>query len=590
MRLNVQHKITLILTLTVGLILSGVYIYLNHHLKEYTYNRIKSNLANESSLAKLLLERVYDQLTTPIQIDSFADEIGKSLSLRVTIIGQDGEVMGDSELNPQEIRGTENHLAREEIQSALTGGIGTSRRFSSTIQKDILYTAQIFNHGPRRGFIRLAIPLSEVEVISGNLKRMLLISLIAAFFFTIAVGSRAFFFVSKPINEISFIAKEIALGNYAKRAAVTSRDEIGELARSINFMSEQINAHIEEVLSDKSIFEAVLLSMTEGTMVVDRKGVILLMNQTSRKFFYITEDPVGKRPLEVIRNIEIQEIADQVLRSKTSVASQDITILLPEEKTLQIYAAPVLRGNEMDGAVLVFHDITGLRQLERVRRDFVANASHEIRTPLTSIKGYAETLLEGALEDKNNAMDFLQIISSDANHLVQLVDDLLDLSRIESGKLSLMFAPFDLVPLVGRVMAGLKKQAKEMGVGLETNFPPGLPKVMMDEASIAQVLLNLIENGMKYNQSGGCVVVTAEEAGPFLRVMITDTGIGIPEEDLPRIFERFYRVDKARSRELGGTGLGLSIVKHIIQAHGGEVSVESVLGKGSTFSFTLPKA
>ena len=275
--------------------------------------------------------------------------------------------------------------------------------------------------------------------------------------------------------------------------------------------------------------------------------------------------------------------------STSSMLKKEIVILEPEERTFQVYAAPVLRGSELDGAVLVFHEITELRRLENVRRDFVANVSHEIRTPLTSIKGYAETLLDGAIKDKKNAEDFLGIISSDSNRLVQLVDDLLDLTRIESGKLNLKMSPYSLEAIVDRVFVGLKEQSQKSRITLRKEVPPGLPDVNVDEASIAQVLLNLISNGIKYNRDGGSVVVSALKDGDFVRVNVSDTGIGIPEQDISRIFERFYRVDKARSREMGGTGLGLAIAKHIVQSHNGDVFVESELEKGSTFSFTLPK-
>ena len=590
MKLSIHHKITLILAVTVAVILSGVYFYLNKNLKEYTYQRIKTNLSKESDFAKLHLEGAFDKDLSLKEIDSIADKIGARLDLRATVIGLDGRVLGDSELGSEDLKRVENHLFRPEVQNALKSGFGESGRFSTTVQKDMLYMARIFGSGSKQGFIRLAIPLSEIEMVSSHLKQLLLLALLLAFLMAIIIGSTAFVFISKPIKEISSVAQEIAMGNYSKRVSISTGDELSELARSINYMSEQISLRIEEVISNKSRFEAVLLSMYEGTMVVDNNGSIALMNQVLKQFFHVHEDPVGKKPLEIIRNIEIQETVSLVLKSRECVASREISILLPEEKILKVYAAPVLREGKMDGAVLVFHDITDLRRLENIRKDFVANVSHEIKTPLTSIKGYTETLLDGAIEDKDNAKDFLKIIGSDSNRLVRLVDDLLDLSRIESDKLSLELAPHSIENVVDRVIAGFNKQSGSKGIEIKKEISRDLPKVKIDEASIAQVLLNLIDNGIKYNNEKGTITVSSQEKDSFVRINITDTGIGIPEEDIDRIFERFYRVDKARSRQLGGTGLGLSIVKHIIQAHGGEVSVQSQLGKGSTFSFTLPKA
>ena len=590
MKLSIHHKITLILTVTVAVILSGVYFYLNQNLREYTYRRVKANLSKESDLAKFYLEKTFENDLSLGGFDTIADQIGARLDLRATIISMDGRVLGDSELDSEGLKAVENHLFRSEIEEALKNGFGESRRFSTTIQKDMLYVARHFGSGSEQGFIRLAIPLSEIEMISSHLKRLLLIALLIAFLLAIVIGSTVVIFVSRPIKEISLIAREIAMGNYSKRVSVLTGDELGELAGSINYMSEQISLRIEEVISNRSRFEAVLLSMYEGTMVVDNSGNIVLMNQVLKKFFHIHEDPVGKKPLEIIRNIEIQETINLVLRSKECVSSQEISVLLPEEKILKVYAAPVLREEEMDGAVLVFHDITDLRRLENIRKDFVANVSHEIKTPLTSIKGYTETLLEGAIEDKDNAKDFLKIIGSESNRLVRLVDDLLDLSRIESGKLNLEFTAQSVEGIIDRIMAGFKKQSKNKGIELKKEISQNLPKVKIDEAGIAQVLLNLIDNGIKYSKEKGTITISSQDQGPFISISIADTGIGIPDEDVQRIFERFYRVDKARSRKLGGTGLGLSIVKHIIQAHGGEVFVQSQLGKGSTFSFTLPKA
>jgi len=527
-------------------------------------------------------------------IDAIADKIGRSLDVRVTIIDLDGTVLGDSELDGGHLENVENHLARPEIKDALKGEFGESRRFSTTVHKEMLYIAGLFGKKQPQGFIRLAIPLSDVEMISSHLKKLLLFSLVFAFIAAIILGSTASVFISRPIKEIALMTKGIAAGDYSKRVSMTTRDEIGDLAKAINYMSQQIKDRIDEVISNKSRFEAVLLSMCEGTMVVDKKGHILLMNQILQKLFRVSQNPVGQRPLEVIRNIEIQEMADKVLKSKTCIEFRELSVLLPEETTLQIYAAPVLRGKELDGAVIVFHDITKLRKLENIRKDFVANVSHEIRTPLTSIKGYAETLLDGALNDKRYASDFLHIISDDSNRLVQLVDDLLDLSRIESGKLNLKISPCSLEPIVERVVAGLQKQAKNKCVTIKVGLKRGARRdtplrIMADEKSIAQVLLNFVDNAVKYNHQGGSVEISAQEKDDCIRVDISDTGIGIPEEDLPRVFERFYRVDKARSSELGGTGLGLSIVKHIVVAHQGEVFVKSELGKGTTFSFTLLK-
>ena len=396
-------------------------------------------------------------------------------------------------------------------------------------------------------------------------------------------------FIPRILREIAAWAESFADGDFSRRISLSARDEMEELADSLNSMSRQIQSRMEESIADKSRLEAVFLSMFDGVMVIDGRGAIVLMNQTLKEFLQVETEVTGKKPLEVIRNIDIQDLAGRVLASRGRLESREITLLHPQEKVLLAHATPVLREEAIDGAVLIFHDITELRRLEKVRQDFVANVSHELRTPVSTIRGYAETLLEGALEDKAHAREFLRIIYDDAERLTKLINDLLDLSRVESGKMKLALEEGALEAVIDRVLAGMNKEAGKNSVTLKKDVSSRLAGIRIDEAAIAQVLLNLVENAVKYNKAGGSVTVGARETPRSIEVSVSDTGIGIPQEDIPRIFERFYRVDKARSRDLGGTGLGLSIVKHIIQAHGGDITVESKVGSGSSFRFTLPK-
>ena len=586
----IHHKITVIFGIICAVVLIGIYLFLNQSLKRYTYQRIRTNLFRQTTLAKTILGESLHQCLQAGEMDRIADKIGKDLDVRATIIGLDGQVLGDSELDEKGLESVENHLYRPEVQDALRSGFGESKRFSTTIQKDMLYMAATFGQEKPQGFVRLSLPLLEIDEISGYLKKLLLISLLIAFIFSMIISYIASVFISRPIKEMSQIASDIAKGDFSRKVSVSTHDEVRDLAGAFNDMADQINARIEEVTASRSRLEAVLLSMSEGVMVVDSKCAILLMNRPLKDFLLIRDDPKGKKLLEVIRNIKIQEIAENVLDVKKEAEPSEISVHFPEEKILLIHATPVVRGRKTEGAVLVFHDITKLRQLERIRQDFVANVSHELRTPVTIIKGYAETLLEGALKDTAHAKEFLKIIYSDSNRLARLIDDLLDLSRIESGKLDLTFQPVSIKATVEHVVSELRKQARERSVIIHIDIPEDLPDILADEGAISQVLLNLLDNAIKYNQEKGSVTVSAREQGDVIHVAVCDTGVGIPEKDLNRIFERFYRVDKARSRELGGTGLGLSIVKHIVQEHKGQVAVESVIGRGSTFSFTVPKA
>ncbi|MCK5534418.1 HAMP domain-containing protein, partial [bacterium] len=590
MKINIHYKITIIFTIILAIILFGIYLSLNDNLKTNTYQRIKTNLFKETALCKSFIEQHYIQNLQSQELDNFLHEIADDLNLRVTIINLEGTVLADSEVNRDILGKVENHLYRPEIQQALHSGIGESRRFSTTVKKDMLYVASTIGRNKPEGIIRLSMPLAEIELISNHLKKLLIVSLLFAFFLAIIISFAASMFISQPIKKMSLFAQDIAKGDFSKRILNFTNDEFGDLAKAFNYMSEQIKLKINEVNLSKSRFEAILLSMFEGVMVVDTKGTILLMNRALKDLLQVKDEFVNKKPLEILRNIEIQEIVDNTLKLKQGVESREISVLFPEEKILLIHATPVVRENETEGAVLVFHDITSLRELEKIRKDFVANVSHELRTPVASIKGYAETLLDGALEDKNNAKDFLKIIYTDIDRLARLIDDLLNLSRIESGKFKMNLQLCAIAPIIKGVVSRLNKQARDKSITIKTNIPEKLDSLLIDETRIAQVLFNLIDNAIKYIPEKGNIIISVNEKDGFIQINIADTGSGIAQEHIPRLFERFYRVDKSRSQELGGTGLGLAIVKHIIQAHQGEVFVQSILGQGSVFSFTLPKA
>jgi len=576
--------------LILAVILFGVFTYLDSTLKDYTYSRIRSALIKETLLAKLFLEKDFPGYPRLKEIDDIADQAGESLSSRVTIIGMDGKVLGDSDLNGEKLHNVENHLYRLEVQEALKSGIGESARFSTTVQKNMLYIAVLFGKGDPLGVVRLSLPLSDIEVVSGHLKKVLFAALAIAFCIAVVASSGAARFISKPIEDISSAARKIAAGDFSKRISLRTKDEIGGLAGAFNDMSKEICSKIEELKDNKARLEAVLLSMFDGVMVVDSRGMILLMNRALKNILAVEHAPEGRKPLEVVRNIEVQEIADKVLEPGSGVESREISILLPKEKELIIHGTPIVRGEKIEGAVLVFHDVTDMRRLERIRKDFVANVSHELRTPVSSIKGFAETLSARALDDKESAKEFIKIIEENSNRLVRLIDDLLDLSRIESGNISLNLKPHSVYRMVEKVISEMQEQANKRSISIRNNIADDIPDVPADKSLISQVFLNLIDNAIKYTEKNGLVTISAEQKNGFVKIDVEDSGIGIPEKDIPRVFERFYCVDKTRSRRLGGTGLGLSIVKHVVEEHGGQVSVQSVLGRGSTFTFTLPKA
>jgi len=590
LKISIHYKITLIFCLIIACILFGAFSYLDSTLKDYTYHRVETALTKEALLAKLFLEKDFPGYPRLKEVDSIADETGETISSRVTIIGLDGKVLGDSDLNGEKLKEVENHLYRPEVQEALETGIGHSVRFSTTIQKNMLYIAVPFGKEQTQGIVRLSLPLSDIEIISGHLKKALFFALLVAFGIAIVVSYIAARFISKPIEHISAVAGEVAEGNFTKKISIKGKDEIGDLARAFNHMSEEVCSKIEQLEENKAKLEAVLLSMFDGVMVVDQSGMIVLMNRALKDLLAVEHEVEGRKPLEVIRNVEIQEITDKALEKNPGVESREIFVLLPEEKRIIIHGTPIFREEKIEGAVLVFHNVTEIRRLEKIRKDFIANVSHELRTPASSIKGFAETLNAGAMDDKESAQEFMKIIEENSDRLVRLIEDLLDLSKIESGKIDMNLSPRSLYPIVKRVVSQVSEQAKRKSISIENKITTSLPNVLADETFIAQVFLNLIDNAVKYTDENGTVSVSAQEEKEFIRIDIKDNGIGISEKDLPRVFERFYCVDKARSRKSGGTGLGLSIVRHVVERHGGKVTVKSLLGQGSTFSITIPKA
>lgn len=588
--MNTRYKITLIFTLITAILLSIGYFYLNDNLKTYTDQNIKANLKKQTALAKFAVESRIKNAADRDAFDAIADRIGADLKLRATIIALDGRVLGDSELDHEALRQVENHLMRPEVQAALRQPFGESQRFSTTVNKNMRYTAMLFGNAHFEGIIRLAVPRSEIRIISSQFKGTIAISLFAVFVLAIFINYFASAFISKPIKAMSKVAKRIAGGDFSKINTHALEGEIRDLGTAFNTMSSQLQSRLKEMELGRSRLEAVLLGMNEGVLVVNAQGNIVLMNQALRDFFHIQKEGTGKHVIEVIRNLEIQTIIDDTLKSKHQSEPHAITILSPEEKSLSIFARPIFRENQQEGAILVFHDLTNVQRLEKIRQDFVANVSHELKTPIASIKGYAETLLSGALEDKAHAKDFLAIVHDESERLARLLDDLLNLSKIESGKLTMNLKATTLPPIIRKVVASMKIQAERKSTTLAINLPESLSEVLADETRITQVFFNLIDNAIKYTPQHGEITISASERPKEVLIQVSDNGIGIPEKEIPRLFERFYRVDKGRSRELGGTGLGLSIVKHIVKAHQGEISVESQLGQGTSFLFTIPKS
>lgn len=386
------------------------------------------------------------------------------------------------------------------------------------------------------------------------------------------------------------VVRRVAEGDFSRSLSPWMSDvsELLDLNQGIDATASHLRLRLGELSQEKARLEAILTNMADGVLLIDHRKKIVLMNPAAERMLGIPMTEALQRDhLEVTHHFDLDELLDRVLKTG-EVGMLEIKRARPQPMVMEARLAPAGPEHER-GALLVMRDITRSRQLEQMRTEFVANVTHELRTPLTAIRGFAETLLEGALEEPETAQHFVGIIKRESEHLGLLIEDLLDLSRIESGKMKVKREMIHLPQVVGDAVSRLATKAEAGSIQLVLDLPEGLPPVPGDAERLIQVLTNLVDNALKYTPAGGSVTIAAHESGPVVRVSVTDTGVGIPKADLPRIFERFYRVDKARTRTTGGTGLGLAIVKHIVEAHGGTIQVESDLGKGASFIFSLPK-
>ncbi len=589
MKTKIQWKLMVSYLAVVVLVGLVIYGYLGHSLKVHLTDETRDNLVNEARLVRIMA-------TKEIQVmerDGFslARTSGREIKARVSILNNKGIVVGDSELSTSGIRSLENHSNRPEIRQAMAGEIGTSVRYSSTLGTDMLYVAMPFRtESAGGGVIRLALPLASLEKAISGMHAMLWAALAFAVLFSLLLSYLFSSFISRPLRTMSAMASRIGKGDFSCRIPVTSRDEIGELGTVMNEMARKMGSQLEQISAEKTRLDTILKGMGEGVIVTDENGVITLSNPAFHHLFAVQVQEQGTSLFEITRQPGMFDTLRKVLHTREDVV-EEITLGGQEDKNILVHWVPLVEEGTLLGAVAVFHDISDLKALERIRKDFVANVSHELRTPVSVIKGYAETMLsEGSSLTPDKTTHFAAIIHNHAERLADLISDLLTLSRIESGALPMEPLPTSIESAVNRAVRLLDQKWSDKDIRVVSDDTLGTaPMVLADQQRLEQVLVNLLENAIKFTPAGGAITIAATDIGTHVRISVNDTGCGIPAKDLQRIFERFYRVDTARSRELGGTGLGLAIVKHIVQAHGGSVAVESTPGKGSTFSFTLRK-
>lgn len=593
-RRRIAVKLTLTLVGFVAVTVLAAGIYLKQALERLAIESMEARLATAGRLMEEDALTLLVSGAPSLALQEFALRASRPTASRLTLIAPDGRVLADSSVAFAELGRVENHGARAEVRAALEGRTGRALRRSTTIDAPLLYVAvPISDLSTVRGALRLALPLSVVTASHAAVHRAMLIGAAVALAVALGIGLFVAGRVTRPVVEMEAIARRMSAGDFTARAPTRSPDEIGRLGSALNAMSARLRGKIEDLEYEQAKISAVLDGMVEGMVAVDARDHIVAMNEPARALFEVGAGRGERKPLlEVIRNADLHALLAEARRAgQHTVARRELGVPGTSRRTVQANAVPVDLGAEGVGVVMVLHDVTELRRLETVRTEFVANVSHELRTPLTAIHGYLETVLSSGLEEPEHARRFLEIVFRHTERLGRLLDDLTDLSDIELGRVRLSLGPVAVSDVVESVFAIIGQRAEMRRVALVAALPPDLPDVTADHDRLEQILINLVDNAVKYTDAGGRVTVSARGAdAAVVEIAVTDTGVGIPPTDLPRITERFYRVDKARSRELGGTGLGLAIVKHLVIAHGGELAIESEPGRGTTVRVTLPVA
>jgi two-component system phosphate regulon sensor histidine kinase PhoR len=550
-------------------------------LARQTLERVERTLVAEARLAAELLAS--HAPATPVELDEEADRLGASAAARVTFIAPDGRVVGDSAEDGAELEALENHGQRPEVVDARRTGVGVLRRYSTTVEADLLYVAVTVRH-PAIAVVRLAMPLTAIAEQQRTIRNATLAALAAA----LATGMFVALAFSAPlarrVRAIAQAARRYAEGDTSGMPADIGDDELGQVARALDSTATELSSRLDELARDRARMQAILSGMVEGVLVVDAQGRLELVNDAARRMLMLADQPGRRHYLEAVRH---PGIAAQVGAALQGQEPAGLEVALPADtRTFVARSAPV-RASSGNGAVLVLHDISDLRRADQVRRDFVANVSHELRTPLTAIRGYVEALIDDPPDDAERR-GFLEIISRHTARMERLVRDLLRLARLDAGQEALDLAPCEMDTLLSGVITELQSTVDAKQQAIEVRIHPDAARVIADPAKLHDVMRNLVQNASNYSPERSRILLEANRVGDQVELRVSDEGPGLPESDFKRVFERFYRVDKSRSRDPGGTGLGLAIVRHLVELHGGRVDARNRPGGGASFTVRLP--
>jgi len=590
---GIRGRLILYYLIVIAVVVVSMGAFFIWFLNYFYMQTLQENLYSQARLASALIGEMEERGAQQAEIDDLAKELGEELGLRLTLIDYSGRVIADSAEDPLVM---ENHLSRPEVLDAINLGRGLSSRYSTTVSEEMYYLAvplkdrQVetdLNPIPN-AIIRLALPLASINQALSNLKLFIIgvlcLSSLLAFVASLILAQR----ITGPIQQIKSATQAIAAGNYTPVIKVNSSDELNDLAGMISNMGINLKEKMDQVLGEKNKLEIVISSMSSGVILADRDLKIELINPAAEKLFDVKRDEaVGFSLQQIIRNYTLFENLKAV-KEENRAKVIEIYAYYPRSAVLETYLLPVTgSGEDLIGILLLFHEITHVRSLEKMRSDFVANVSHELRTPLTAIRGYTETILHEKLQEEQ-LKSFLRIIDRETLRLSDLLNDLLDLAQIENEKGFVKKETVDLKKMIREAMTRVDLLREKYKVKIECLLPTEDLAVSGNYEWLCQALINILENSIRHGKSGGTIKISLgiNQAGVVLKVC--DDGPGIPEADLPYIFERFYRVDKARTRKSGGTGLGLSIVKHILEAHDAQYKIDSKEGEGIVFSFTLP--
>lgn len=581
--INFRTKLILSLFISIAVVLAALGLWLGQMFKSYYLATINDRLERETSL---LAGAIEDWGGVEAYNSVMLGEWSEQMDTRLSVANNQGDLLYDSGGDSED----ETNIHRA-IVHRISSLLNEENYKNSLLRKmDVQYHWKpILNQaGDKEGYVIVSMRVDALDDIYGQIWVILLASLGFSLILIILIGTKITSRYVKPIESAAAVAIELAKGNYRARTYETPPDEVGMLSTSINILARNLQEMMQAQEVHQNRLTTLIENIESGLLLIDDRGYIVMANRSFKKM-YNTGRIIKKSYYEVITQEDVIKIVEDVFMTEKNVRRQ---IKMPfdlEEKDVEVSCAPIIGTNdEWKGILVVFHDITEIKHLEQMRKDFVANVSHELKTPITSIKGFSETLLDGALHDQEAAKMFLDIILKESGRMERLVADLLDLSKIEQKGLTLNLTAVSLNKLLSEVIVTLESRLDAKNIMLQVNVPEEL-FVQGDEYRLKQVFVNLITNAILYTSKGGQIFIEGSGSGEVVEVKVSDTGIGIEKAELPRIFERFYRVDKARSRDSGGTGLGLAIVKHIMEAHHGKINVESKLNEGTTFTVSFIK-